>query len=445
MFVRALIIAAAAALLPACAGAPHDAPLRSENASWTTYQHSSDRNAVFDNYSISHDWSFDSRAKINSGFALVGNTLLFTTFARELVAVDVRNGRELWHAQLPNIAMSTPIVAGNLVYVGTGKSGDLPRNLYVKLRFHHRRIWGVPRGDEIDAFDLHSGVKRWSYHTIGEDMPSPVYDRGRLLFANGDSHAYALRADTGKLLWTTDIGGISTMSSAVMAGNAVILGVCSDGMRDSTSVALDAATGKFLWRSQYGHCDSAPAYANGRVFVSDVLPGDTWLQGRPIVAALDPKTGRTLWAYVAATQGIWSIVGSDEAAVAGTYAKGSYFQALPFTDDVIAFDASSGRVRWTFHTAGPAKMSPVVKDGRVHIGDTAGLLYTLDARTGRLLEMREFKEPFTVSPPIIAGNKLLVVNGTSVHAIPLTGRPDIGEPVGWAIAATAPPTAARRQ
>jgi outer membrane protein assembly factor BamB len=434
-----LTVLAAFAIMPGCVQrAPSNTPLHAHTSRWATYQHSSDRNAVFENYAIVHDWSYNSKSKMNSGLALVGNTLLFTTFTHKLVALDVRNGSELWQAGVGNIAMSTPIVAGNMVYVGTGKSGLLPRTMLVRMQHPHEHIWGVPGGDEIAAFDLGTGARRWSFRTVGEDMPSPVYDRGRLIFANGDSHAYALNAETGERIWSTDIGGISTMSSAVTAGNAVIVGVCRDGMRDSTSVALDSATGKILWKSPYGHCDAAPAYAAGKVFVSDLIPGDTYLQGRPIVAALDPKTGKPFWIYQGATQGIWSIVASDEAAVAGTYANGTYYQAEPFTDEVLAFDAQSGRLRWTFHTSGPAKMSPVIKDGRLYVGDTAGLLYTLDAQDGHLLEMREFKDPFGVSPPIIAGNKLLIANGTSVHAIPITGRPKLAEPVGWAIAASPP-------
>jgi hypothetical protein len=70
----------------------------------------------------------------------------------------------------------------------------------------------------------------------------------------------------------------------------------------------------------------------------------------------------------------------------------------------------------------------------VYAGDSVGFLYTIAASDGRLLELRAFKDAFTASPPIIAGNKLLVVNGTSVDAIPLTGRPKIGERVGWSLA-----------
>lgn len=423
------LTAMAAVALSSC-GAPdagEHLPHHSEKPSWPMYQYSGSRNAIFAHYSLDGDWAYDAKAKINSGLALVGNTLLFTTFSHKLIALDVRQGHELWQAQLPNVAMSTPIVAENMVFIGTGKSGILKRGFLLKMRFPGKSVWGVPGGDEIAAFDLRTGAVRWTYHTVGEDMPSPVYDDGRLIFANGDWHAYALRADTGRQLWSTDVGGVSTMASAVVAGKAVVVGVCTRGMRQSWAVALDRSTGTILWKSPYGHCDGAPAYADGKVFVSSLMPGDKRLVGRTVVAALDANTGKSVWVYRAPKLGLWSIFASDEAAIAGTYAYGTFYQPAPFTDEIIAFNAANGNVRWTFHTSGPVKMSPVITNGRVYVGDTVGLLYTLDARTGRLIELRAFRQPFTASPPVIAGNKLIIVNGPSVKAIPLAGKPSLTE------------------
>jgi hypothetical protein len=77
-------------------------------------------------------------------------------------------------------------------------------------------------------------------------------------------------------------------------------------------------------------------------------------------------------------------------------------------------------------------MSPVVYNGRLYAGDIAGLFYTLDAR-GRLLELRGFKKPFSVAPPIIAGSKILVVNDMSVIAMPLSGKAPEQTDAQWAI------------
>jgi outer membrane protein assembly factor BamB len=424
---RALIVLAAAAALAACAAssAGVSAPQKPQHVSWAMYQHSPHRNAVFQGYSIPHDWSYEAKAKINSGLALVGNTLLFTSFAHRLVALDVRYGRELWHAELRNIAMSTPIVAGNTVYVGTGNNDRLDRTLIQKIRFYKKDVFGVPGGDEVAAFDLRTGKRRWTFRTVGQNMPSAVYVNERLIFANGDWHAYALRADNGKPLWSTELDGASMMAHAVQAGNAVVFGICAHSIKKSWAVAVHPATGKVLWKSPYGYCDAAPAYADGKIFVASVIPGDMHLLASTSVAALDAKTGKPLWVYRGSRTGVKAAVGSNEGAIAGTYVNGIYYQSAPFTNELFAFDAKTGKIRWRFQTAGPIKMSPVVANGRLYVGDTVGVLYEFDARSGKVLELHDFKQPFTTSPPIVAGNKLLIANGTTVNAIPLSGNPDI--------------------
>ena len=185
------------------------------------------------------------------------------------------------------------------------------------------------------------------------------------------------------------------------------------------AIALDVSTGKILWRAPYGQCDAAPAYADGRVFVASAEHHAKLLMSTR-VAALDPHNGKPLWVYRGGL-GRLSLIGSNEEAIAGTYASGMYFQAEPFTNDIISLDPAKGKVRWRFQTSGPVKMSPVIMEGRLYVGDTVGLLYTLDAKNGRLLELRAFKKPFTTSPPIIVGSKLLIVNDTSVYALPLSG------------------------
>lgn len=422
------IAACAVAILAGCsasdAGASK-APLTTQASSWAMYQRTPDRNAVLPGYAIAKPWSYEAGAKINSGLALSGNTLLFTTFAKQVVALDVRSGKELWHADVSNIAMSTPIVAGNTVYVGTGKNGILNRSGNLKLRFQFagKDVWGVPAGDDVAAFDVRTGAPRWKFHTVGEDMPSALYDRGRLIFANGDWHAYALRADTGQQLWSTDIGGAATMASAVLAGQNVVVAVCADGINKTSSVALDPVTGRIKWQSPYGHCDGAPAYADGKVYVAAVSPGDKKYVGKTVVAALNATTGKPVWVYRQTAPGLWTILASDESAIAGTYSGGIYYQPAPLDDQILAFDGTTGKVRWRFHTAGPVKMSPIISDGRLYAGDTVGVLYTLDARTGAIVEIRPFKKPFGTSPPVLAGNMLLIANGTSVMALPLSGEP----------------------
>ena len=423
LFTLALFLGAG--VLAACASHTAVAPAPPSRASasdWTMYQFAPHHNAVFDRPGFRRSWVFDSKNKINGGLAIVGNTLILDTFGKEVIALDADTGKPIWRTQLHNIVMSTPVVVNGLVYVGSGSSDTLTHqaNMLLRMKYHGKTVWGVPGGDEVAALDLKTGALRWRFRTIGEDMPSPVYDNGRIVFANGDWHAYALRADNGAQLWQSDTGGISTMASAMPVGKAVLVATCTDGIRNSNMLALDPVTGKVLWQTPYGHCDATPTYADGKIFTSDVEPGPIKYVGRTIVAAVNPETGKPIWTYRAPSDGMWTTLGSDEAAIAGTYAGGVYYQAAPLDDQLIAFDGKTGKIRWSLRTAGPVKMSPVVRDGRVYVGDTVGMFYVLDSRTGKPIRISPYKKPFTTSPPVIIGDTLFIVNGESVNAVPLT-------------------------
>lgn len=387
---------------------------------WTMYQYAPHHNAVLERAGFRTHWSFDAKAKINGGLAIVGNILLLDTFGKEVIALDVRTGTPIWRTRLRNIVMSTPIVVNGVVYVGTGANDMLGRdNLMVRMQFTGKDVWGVRRGDEVVALNARDGSIRWRYHTVGEDMPSPVYDRGRIVFANGDWHAYALLARTGKPVWKRDIRGVSTMASAIRAGRYIIVAACADGLRDSSMFALDPDTGKTVWESSNGHCDASPAYAQGKIFTADVEPGKLKYVGYTVVAALNPDTGKAIWRYRNPSAGVWTTLASDEAAIAGTFSDGTYYQPAPLNDELIAFEAATGKIRWVFHTAGPVKMSPIVRGTRLYVGDTVGVFYEIDATNGQLYRATPFKKPFSTAPPVIVGHTIFLANGESIYAVEL--------------------------
>ncbi len=57
-------------------------------------------------------------------------------------------------------------------------------------------------------------------------------------------------------------------------------------------------------------------------------------------------------------------------------------------DRLIALDAATGQVRWTFFTEGPVRFAPVGWDDRVFVASDDGWLYALSVRDGRLLWKR---------------------------------------------------------
>lgn len=52
---------------------------------------------------------------------------------------------------------------------------------------------------------------------------------------------------------------------------------------------------------------------------------------------------------------------------------------------VVALDAGTGKVKWTYLTAGPIMQPPTIWNGRAYVGSGDGCIYALEAATGRLL------------------------------------------------------------
>ncbi|MBV8490758.1 MAG: PQQ-binding-like beta-propeller repeat protein [Candidatus Eremiobacteraeota bacterium] len=370
-------------------------------------------------------WNLDAGSRINGGLAIIGDTLIFDTFNMEVVAVRARTGEQIWRSRAHNVLMSTPVVADDMVYVGSGHNGRLVPPADNRFTYTPNDpgnpIWGHPAGDAVIAYDLATGKERWTYKTVGEDMPSPALVDGVLIFANGDLHAYGLAGASGKQLWKHQLDGLATMASATVAQGRVFLSACNDAPYRCHTIAVEPRSGSMLWSSPNGNSDSSPTFADGRVFVSGIenVDGPYSQGGRTVVAALDARSGKVLWRYRTPGTGPYTEVGSNERAIAGTYAQGTYYQAVPSQDLLLAFDGASGRIRWTFKSLGPIKMSPVIDSGRLYVGDGAGVLYVLDSRTGTLFTSRTFKRGFTVSPPLLVGDTMFVANDSFVYAIPI--------------------------
>lgn len=416
------VVSLLALALVACSS-PQHVEMPPAQGSWPMYQLRPDHNALIDR-PFSAAWSTDLGSRINGGLAIVGDVILLDTFAHEVVALNAHTGATLWKSHGGDIIMSTPVVRDGTVFVGSGHNGRLHQPEDNRFTYtpdaQGDPVWGRPEGDDVIALDVATGAERWRYHTVGEDMPSPAIVDDMLVFANGDLHAYGLRANTGTEVWKRALNGLATMASANAVGGRVIVSVCNDAPYRCETDALDPHSGNVVWRANEGNSDSSPASADGKVFVCGVhnASGPFVQGGTTTVAALEERTGRVLWRYNTRNAAPYTEVGSAERAIAGTYADGTYYQAIPTEDDLVALDARSGRVKWHFKSLAPIKMSPVVARGHLYVGDGAGLLYVIDVASGKLVTSRSFKRSFTVSPPVVVGDTVFVANDSVVYAIP---------------------------
>ncbi|MGN6586534.1 MAG: outer membrane protein assembly factor BamB family protein [Solirubrobacterales bacterium] len=240
----------------------------------------------------------------------------------------------------------------------------------------------------------------------------PIYVGGKLYFVNNSGFAYALDADTGKVLWKRRIGRLNASSPAYYKHRLYIVNLVPGHI-----VKLDAKTGKIIWkrnlpgraesspvvidRTVYFGCEngelfamstgkgqvrwstplggavkSAPAYYGGRLYVGDY-------GGH--MNAVDAKTGKLVWQSGSLGPGFG---GSGEFYSTPAVAYGRVY-AGNNDGRVYSYDISDGTLAWSYSTGGYAYSGPVVANTRhspptVFIGSFDGNVYALDAKDGSL-------------------------------------------------------------
>jgi outer membrane protein assembly factor BamB len=317
-----------------------------------------------------------------------------------LYAFDAATGSLLWKTQLDNMSMTTPVVAGGMVFVGTGNQFFRPSQFRRTLRL---KTVGIVRGrgpNAVYGISATSGRVIWRFETPGEDMPTFVYRQGVLYVANGNGEVYALAARTGRMLWSVPIGSYVSMSSPTMAKGILFV----SGAHPYRLYAVDTAARRLLWSRPVpgvfaGSDDSSLAVAHGRLFLEGT--GGTRRHAWTKVYAFS-TAGRLLWSRTIASGPLpHDIEVGSPVVVAGTVYAGS-----PLNGDEVALSAQTGRILWRFSAAGPIATSVAVDHGVVYVGDGTGILYALNSRSGRLIAAQQFGGRLAADYPVIVGATL---------------------------------------
>jgi outer membrane protein assembly factor BamB len=284
-------------------------------------------------------------------------------------AVRSDNGSLVWHFHTTGPVTSSPAVwnatlyAASLdgfVYALDARSGKLKWRFETggERRFTAPGIHGIIPKNEMmpDPFDLF--------------ISSPAIDNGTLYIGSGDHNVYAIDATTGALRWKFATGDVVHASPAIAGGVLYI------GSFDRYFYALDAATGTLRWKFLTGD-DRVIHNQIGIVSSAAVAGGIVYFGCRDShLYALDARDGALLWKHD--EHGSW-VIGSP-----ALYDGAVYFTT---SDEHIFFalDAKTGGERFRSKYGTFAYSSPSVAGGTVYYGVFDGLLYGVDARTGKTL------------------------------------------------------------
>jgi outer membrane protein assembly factor BamB len=220
---------------------------------------------------------------------------------------------------------------------------------------------------------------------------APIVVGAELLFGTDHGRVAAVRTDDGRVIWNREFGHCIAASLAATGKTVLVAAMgpppCDRGQGEL--IAIDERTGRTRWRFVAGPIESSPLVVDNHVIVG------SW-DGK--LYSLDVHTGRVSWSF--ATGG---------AVKGGPALSGHTVYFASYDGHVYAVDARTGRLRWRDEMpAGSAfYATPTLAYGRVYVGATDGTVYALAAGSGRQLWARSLGS-FVYSPAAVAGGRVYI-------------------------------------
>jgi alcohol dehydrogenase (cytochrome c) len=286
----------------------------------------------------------------------------------------------------------------------------------------------VATNSTISSANIDTLRKAWTFRITGKAAKSlkhlgslaatPVVVNGVVFVQDLYSNVYALSLANGTLLWKYDVNK-PELSGPGPNGVAVANGAVF-GFTPTHAFALNAQNGHLLWVDKHllkkgqGTFGIQPTVANGTLYAGSQYGFAT---GGGIVFALDATNGHLLWKFNTVKKpdpgvlsvglgagGVWEtpLVGTDGSVTFGT---GNPYQMLSnaidapqrqlYTDSDVNLNAKTGKLRWYFQavpndfkdfdlqtspiSASVANHPVIIASGKM------GIVYEVNARTGALL------------------------------------------------------------
>jgi outer membrane protein assembly factor BamB len=215
----------------------------------------------------------------------------------QVLALDARDGRQIWKRPLPGRTESSPIVVGNKVIVGcecgtlfafdkkTGKTlweTGLGGAIKAAPAYHDGVVFVGTYGGDMNAIRVNDGSTKWqtgsqgsSFGRTGRIYATAAIGFGRVYVGSIDSRMYSFDEDTGDLAWSQSTGGY-VYAGAVAADTADTEPSVYFGSYDGTFYALDAKTGDERWSANPGGSISGAASLIGdTVYVANLSSTET--------------------------------------------------------------------------------------------------------------------------------------------------------------------------
>jgi outer membrane protein assembly factor BamB len=326
-----------------------------------------------------------------------------------------------WRLALPEWSGSTAIVWGERIFLNVAEGDDL-------------FLWCVDRTKGAPLWKKHLSGGNHRERKQNMSSPSPVTDGRHVWVMTGTGILKGFDL-AGKELWTRDIQkdygqfGLNWgyASSPLLHDNSLFLQVLHGMKTDDPSYILriDTMTGKTRWRVERptrAIRESPDSYSTPALLrygsTTEVV-----ITGGDVVTGHDPATGRELWRV----DGLNPTNNPAYRIVASPVVFGDLVIAPTRERPMLAIrpggrgDITNTHVAWAFQS-GPDVPTPVTDGTFVYVIRDNGVMFCLDAKTGRTIYGPQRVRPATYSgSPVLADGKIYVTNEDGVTVVVKAG------------------------
>jgi outer membrane protein assembly factor BamB len=341
----------------------------------------------------------------------------------------------LWKTPVPGVAVSSPIVWGDRIFVSTAVSSDASAGIRTGLYGdvepakdvspHVWKLVALDRrsGKVLWEREAHKGIPKTKRHPkSSQASATPVTDGRHVVASFGSEGLFTFDVD-GTLLWKRDLGVLNAgwfydpdfewgiASSPIIWKNLVI--VQCDIQKHSFIAAFDVATGEPVWRTAR---EEIPSWSTPAIFEHDGR-AELVTQATTFIRGYDPSSGKELWRLGGNSEITipTPIVGPGMIIVTNGYRGVQPIYAIkPGASGDITLkgdQTASEAIAWSTNRGGPYIPTPIIYGGQLYILAINGVLAAYDVRTGQRIyqERVEGGGSFSASP-VAADGKLYLAS-----------------------------------
>ena len=339
---------------------------------------------------------------------------------------DSRHGplkNVLWQVDVPGLGHSSPVVAGNKLFLLTAvaKSGKAPIQVQSGGRptaadDNGTQDWILFCFNKLDGKKLwskvlHSGKPRATRHAKATHANTSVcVVEDKLVCFLGSEGLYCLDVD-GKPIWKQDLGVVNiskygigwgfSSSPAVHEGKIAL--VCDDP--DNPYICVrDLKTGKEVWRkTRKGICERSwgTPYIHQQNDTAQIV-----VNGWPWIVSYDLRNGDEIWKLKGGGDNPVPTPFESNGLIYITNAHGGpspIFAIRPEAKGLLD-KKNSKSIAWYVDKGGSYMSTPVVYRNQIYLGQSNGAIRTFDSNSGKKIAERRLGSNAGVIASLVAGD-----------------------------------------